>query len=235
MAVPAPYRSDLQSRHGGADRAARSREHEVVGRGDRHPREAGVISPEALLTAALALFNESEDLDATLGKTLTMLTTACDGRIGEIWLRGGDRRDVELRYSWSDGAADVLAFEADARALGLGKGPGLVSRVVKSGRGSAVVSVIAGGRGGRAAGPAATDIHTAVTFPIRGKRTILGVLVVFRVSTVRSHSSALAAMPAICRHLGRFIERARAENAIRESAAELTTLASTDALTGLKN
>jgi diguanylate cyclase (GGDEF)-like protein len=42
-------------------------------------------------------------------------------------------------------------------------------------------------------------------------------------------------MPAICRHLGRFIERVRAENAIRESAAELAALASTDALTGLKN
>ena len=39
----------------------------------------------------------------------------------------------------------------------------------------------------------------------------------------------------ICRHLGRFIERSRAENAIRESATELAALASTDALTGLKN
>jgi diguanylate cyclase (GGDEF)-like protein len=235
VAVPAHHASDLQTRHGGGDRGAVGREHEVVGRGDRHSREPGVTSAEALLIAALALFNESEDLDATLRKTLTMLTTACEGRIGEIWLRGGDRRDVELRYSWSDGAADVVAFEAEGRALGLGEGPGLVSRVVKSGRGSAAVSVIAGGRGGRAAGSAATDIHTAVTFPIRGKRTILGVLVIFRVSTVRSHSSVLASMPAICRHLGRFIERARAEDAIRESATELAALASTDALTGLKN
>ena len=95
----------MQTRHGGGDRGAVGREREVIGRGDRHSREPGVTSAEALLIAALALFNESEDLDATLRKTLTMLTTACDGRIGEIWMRGGDPRDVELRYSSSDGAA----------------------------------------------------------------------------------------------------------------------------------
>jgi diguanylate cyclase (GGDEF)-like protein len=225
----------MQARHGGADRGARSREREVIGRGDRHPPAAGVFDAQALLTAALALFNESDDLDTTLRKTLTMLTTAFDGRIGEIWLRGDDARAVELRYSSSDGTPDVVAFEAQGRALGLGDGPALVSRVVKTGRGSAAASVIAEGSGGRAGVAAAADIHSAVTFPIRGRRTILGVLAIYRVSTTRSHSAALASMPAICHHLGRFIERVRAESAFHEAATELAALASTDALTGLKN
>jgi diguanylate cyclase (GGDEF)-like protein len=225
----------MQAHHGGADRSVRSREREVIGRAERHLPAGGTSNPEALLTATLALFNESDDLDATLRETLTMLTVACDGRIGEIWLRDGDTRAVELRYSWSDGAPDVAAFEAEGRALGLGDGPALVSRVVKTGRGSGAASVIAGGWGGRTAMAAAADIHSAVTFPIRGKRTILGVLAIFRVSTVRSHSAALASMPAICHHLGRFIERARAESAIHEAATDLAALASTDALTGLKN
>jgi diguanylate cyclase (GGDEF)-like protein len=235
VAVSAPLVADTQAPSGRSHRDVRSREREVIGRVDRR-RPAGVGSgADALLIAALALFNESDDLDAALSKTLTMLTAALDGRIGEIWLRGGDARDVELRYSSSDGAPDVVAFEAEGKALGLGAGPALVSRVVKTGRGSAAASVGGEGMGDRTSVAAAADIHSALTFPIRGKCSLVGVLAFFRESTVRPHSEALASMPGICHHLGRFIERMRAENAIHEAAMELAALASTDTLTGLKN
>jgi diguanylate cyclase (GGDEF)-like protein len=233
MPAPVPLASDTGALEGTTHRGARGHDREVIGRFHRQrPKESGA---DALLIAALGLFNESDDLDATLRKTLTMLTIALDGRIGEIWLRDGDAREVELRYSSSDGAADVVAFEAEGKALGLGAGPGLVSRVVKTGRGSAVASVDGGGLGARSALAAAADIHSALTFPIRGAINVVGVLVFFRESTVRSQNAVLAAMPAICHHLGRFIERVRAEIAIHEAAMELAALASTDALTGLKN
>ena len=188
-----------------------------------------------LLTAVLELFNESDDLDATLRKTLTMLTTALDGRIGEIWLCDGAANDVELSYSSSDGAADVAAFEAEGKAMGLGAGPALVSRVIKTGRGSLGASMTAAGRGARIAEAAAADIHRALTFPISGKDGLVGVIVIFRKSTLRLQATTLASMPAISHHLGRFIERVRAEAAIHDAAMELAALASTDALTGLKN
>ncbi len=194
-----------------------------------------VSSSEELLTAILALFNESTDIDVTLGMTLTMLTAALDGRIGEIWLRDGGARNVELHYSSSDGRADVAAFEARGRALGLGTGPALVSRVVRTGRGSAGASVVAAGKGGRVAEAAAAGIHGAVTFPIRGSGSMVGVLAVFREPASRPDSRALASMSTICHHLARFIERTRAEAAVQAAAIELAALASTDALTGLKN
>jgi diguanylate cyclase (GGDEF)-like protein len=194
-----------------------------------------ISSSEELLIAILALFNESTDIDVTLGVALTMLTSALDGRIGEIWLRDGAARNVELHYSSSDGAADVAAFEARGRALGLGTGPALVSRVVRTGRGSAGASVVAAGKGGRVAEAAAAGIHGAVTFPIRGSGSMVGVLVVFREPSARPDSRALASMTTICHHLARFIERTRAEAAVQAAAIELAALASTDALTGLKN
>ena len=167
--------------------------------------------------------------------TLTMLTAALDGRIGEIWLRDGGARNVELHYSSSDGTADVAAFEARGRALGIGTGPALVSRVVRTGRGSAGASVVAAGKGGRVAEAAAAGIHGAVTFPIRGSGSMVGVLAVFREPASRPDSRALASMSTICHHLARFIERTRAEAAVQAAAIELAALASTDALTGLKN
>jgi diguanylate cyclase (GGDEF)-like protein len=232
--MPAPLAPDTQAPFREGDRGAPRRTREVIGRVDRRP--TGVAAgADALLIAALTLFNEPNDLDATLHKTLTMLTIALDGRIGEIWLRGDDSRDVELRYSSSDGAPDVVAFEAEGKALGLGPGPALVSRVIKSGRGSADQSVVGEGIGDRAAVAAAADIHSALTFPIRGDARLVGVLAFYRESVVRSRRDVLAAMPAICHHLGRFIERVRAEAAIHAAAMELAALASTDALTGLKN
>jgi diguanylate cyclase (GGDEF)-like protein len=235
VSVPPPQATATQAPDGDAERALSAHHREVVGRVDRHSLVNGIASVEGLLIAALTLFNESNDLDATLATTLTMLTSALDGRIGEIWLRGGTARDVELSYSASDGAPDVAAFEAQGRALGLGAGPALVGRVVRTGRGSAVASVVTAGRGGRVAEAAAADIHSAVTFPIRGTGTLVGVLVIFRESSARSDTTALASMSTICHHLGRFIERVRAETAIHAAAMELAALASTDALTGLKN
>ena len=83
------------------------REHVIVGSVDRRVLANAVPTAKSLLVAALTLFNESDDLDATLRKTLTMLTAALNGRIGEIWLRGGSARDVELSYSSSDGTPPV--------------------------------------------------------------------------------------------------------------------------------
>ena len=233
MSAAAPLASDTQLR-AVAQAVSSRRQSEVTGRA--HLRStAPATSAQALLVTALGLFNESDDFDATLRETLTMVTTALDGRVGEIWLRDGQARDVELRYSSSDGTPDVAAFEAEGKALGVGAGPALVSRVVKTGRGSASASIDAGGRGSRAVMAAAADIHSALTFPIRGKGNVVGVLAIFRETTTRPDSAALEPMPAVCHHLGQFIERVRAQTAIHEAAMELAALASTDALTGLKN
>jgi len=213
---------------------SRSHHREVIGRvGPQVPMAQ--MSGESLLLATLALCNESDDITATLRKCLAMVMTALDGRVGEVWLRAGPDRDVELRYSSSDGTPAVSAFEAQEKALGIGVGPALISRVVRAGRGSAVASMVANGVGGRAAEAAAADIHSAMTFPLRGRGGVLGVLVIFGAASKRSRRDALIALPSICHHLGRFIERVRGEAAIHEAAMELAALASTDSLTGLKN
>ena len=81
---PPPLAPDTRKPHGTANRAVRALEHEVIGRAERNAPHGGSISPDALLIAALTLFNESTDLDATLRKTLTILTMALDGRIGLV-------------------------------------------------------------------------------------------------------------------------------------------------------
>jgi diguanylate cyclase (GGDEF)-like protein len=218
-----------------AHRGSRSRVCAAAGEADELLAVTPPPSGDALLTALLALLNESVDMDRTLQASLDLMTTALGGRIGEIWLRSGDARQVELHYSSSDGSPEVVAFDAVGRALGLGPGPSLVSRVVKTGRGSSLPPITAVGLGERNVEALAADIHSALTFPIRTSRGVIGVLVIFREPTERPIQGALDAIPVACHHIGRFLERVRAESAFHEAAMELSALASTDVLTGLKN
>jgi len=143
------------------------------------------LSGDGLLIALLALLNESSDLDATLERGLELMTTALAGRIGEIWLRSGDGRGVELRYSASDRSSRASAFEAAGRGFGVGAGPPVVGHVLRTGRRAIVERVAAHAWGDRDREAAALHIHGAVAFPMRTSAGIVGVLVVLRESVNR--------------------------------------------------
>ena len=194
-----------------------------------------MVSGDALLIGLLALLNESTDMDRALQDSLDMMTAAARGCIGEIWLRTGDARDVELRYSSFDGSAAVAAFVAAGRALGVSIGPASISRVLKTGRGSTAAPMGTDGWGARATEAVKADISSAMTFPIRTNNGVIGVLAVFCETVDRPLGGVLDAIPVACHHIGRFLERVRAEDALHETTMELSALASTDSLTGLNN
>jgi diguanylate cyclase (GGDEF)-like protein len=199
------------------------------------PPPAATLSGDALLLATLALFNEAEDMDEAVQQGLDMVTAALGGRVGEIWLAGDGTQRVELCYSSSDGSPGAAAFEAAGRTLRARAGPALISRIMKTGRASTARLVAADGRAERGAQAAAIGIRTAMGFPIRTNNGILGVLAVFREPLGRPDRGVLDALLVACRHVGRFLERTRSEGALKKTAQELSDLAATDSLTGLKN
>ena len=217
-----------------ADRGSRRHALTIPGRDASGAPVLVTSAADGLLLEVLTLLNESDDLDATMRQCLTSVITVLDARIGEIWLRTGDARDVQLEYTASDGSAGVPAFEASGRSLGLGTGPALVSRVVKSGRGSIAASSI-DDWGGRASEASGARLHSAMTFPIRSGTGVIGVLAIFRETLGRPPAETLHAVSSVCRHIGRFLERVHAEHTLRGAVLELSALASTDSLTGLKN
>ncbi len=214
-------------------RAARARNIVRV-LGNELPRQRAADA-DALLLTMLALFNDSDDMDAAIQQALAMITPAIGGRVGEIWLTGGTSRRAGLRYSFSDGSRGTRAFEAAGRALGVSAGPDFVVRVLKSGRGCSLPMSAAHAAAERSAEAAALGVHAAFAYPIRTRTHVVGVLAVFTDDVERPHRAALDVMPAACHHIGRFLERARAGDAVQETARELSELASTDSLTGLKN
>jgi hypothetical protein len=70
-----------------AHRGSRSPVCAAVGEADEQLAVTPPPSGDALLTALLALLNESVEMERTLQASLDLMTTALGGRIGEIWLR----------------------------------------------------------------------------------------------------------------------------------------------------
>lgn len=192
-------------------------------------------SLDGLLLDVLTRFSESDDVDATMRQCLALVTAAFGARLGEVWLRAtGDTRNVRLEYTALDGSAEAAAFESGGRSLGVSAGPALISRVVRSGRGS-VVATSTGDWGGRESEASTAHLRGASTFAIRSREGVIGVLALFHETLERPSGDSLDAMARVCHHMGRFLERGRAEKMINEELLELSALASTDSLTGLKN
>lgn len=214
-----------------------SRDPARTGRGtvERHVPVVTGMSGADMLLGMLTLFNESDDMDEPIQQSLDLLTTALGGRVGEIWLAGNEERRVDLRYSSSDGSRSIAAFEEAGHALEASGGPPLVGRVMRTGRASALVRIKDDISIERASLAAALGLRTSMAFPIRTSAGVAGVVTVFRETADRPLREVRDAIPVACHHIGRFLERVRAEGAIQETARELSALASTDSLTGLKN
>jgi diguanylate cyclase (GGDEF)-like protein len=188
-----------------------------------------------LLVRVLEFLNESTDVHVALQQTLDLVTATLGCSIGEVWLRGGESRDVELQYSASSKGASGSAFEAAGKTLGIGPGPSLIGRAMRTGRGSMAPPSSTGGPEDRVAESAALGIRCILTFPIRAKSGVIGVLMIFHESPGRPPKGLFDAVLAACYHVGIFFDRVGAQNALHDSAMELAELASTDSLTGLKN
>ena len=217
-----------------AGKGARRRAGTVAAKTGQRLPAITALSGDPLLLALLTLFNESDDMDGGLQESLDMVT-AVGGRIGEIWLAGEAGKQVELGYSSSDGSPGASAFEAAGRTLGVSAGPAMVRRVLKSGRGSTAPLSTADDPPERAAEAAAARLRSARTFPIRTKSGVVGVLVVLRETVDPIGKEEVDIIHVACHHIGRFLEKSRAEGAVHEAVMELSELASTDSLTGLKN
>jgi diguanylate cyclase (GGDEF)-like protein len=200
-----------------------------------HVSLIGHASRDALIVGVLTLLNESIDVPPVLLESLGLISGAVECRGGEVWLRSGEGTNVALHHSSGDGSPEAAAFGRAGRALGVTLGPSVVARAMKSGRGSMTPPVAAAAAQERAAETAAMKIHCVLSFPIRAANGVVGVVVIFRESVHRPSRELLDAVRHVCHHIGLFVDRSRAEGALHDAAMELSALASTDALTGLKN
>lgn len=167
--------------------------------------------------AVARLLADAADLDAAGPPILEAIGRALGWDVGEIWIVEPGEAVLRLQHAWRAGAASGRQFEAAGRQMTVARGVGLPGRVWASGAPAWIRDVTRDENFPRAAAAAQAGLHAAFGFPMQLGPQTLGVLQFFS-HDIRSPDDDLLEMAgAVGRQIGQFIERKRAEAALRRS------------------
>jgi PAS domain S-box-containing protein len=187
---------------------------------DRKRSEQRLLSQHAV-TRILA---EAATLTEATPGILQAICESMDWEVGTIW--DVDVRDQVLRCVavWHTGAADISEFEAVTRGSQFTAGIGLPGRVWASGEPAWIPDVTRDTNFPRAPFAARCDLHGAFAFPILSQGAVTGVVEFFSRQIRKPDDDLLAMMGALGSQIGQFVERKRAEEALRKNRDLLRTL-----------
>ncbi|MGX6603102.1 ATP-binding protein [Micromonosporaceae bacterium Da 78-11] len=138
---------------------------------------------------------------------------------GEFWQADDDTATISRVGHWVSPEHDLSAVTGD-RPFTLSRGEGLAGHIWADGAELWVTEVaddprtVFRGDAAREAG-----LHTAVGLPVRSAGRVLGVLLFFSTTTDEPDEELLGLLDGVCAHLGRHIERHRAEDLAHALAA----------------
>src|SRR5215510_10031771 len=144
-----------------------------------------------------------------------------DWDLGALWsldLQAGVLRCVEL---WHKKSVPAPHFEATSRASTFLPGSGLPGHVWSSRAPAYIPDIVQDANFLRASIAAREGLHTAFGFPILLGSDVLGVMELFSHESRQPDQDLLPMMATIGSQIGQFIERKRAEEALRVSEASL--------------
>lgn len=167
---------------------------------------------------------EADALETATPKLLRQICEQLDWHFGALWIVGVDGF-IRCADAYRVGGINVPRFEAVTRKLALQKGVGLPGRVWESGRITWISDVGLDTNFPRAPIAREEGLHSAIAVPIVLSEQVLGVLEVFSSDVRRPDENMLESMTAIGNQVGQFIERHRAETALREGEERFRTLA----------
>lgn len=121
--------------------------------------------------------------------------------------------------SWRAEHAALGRFEAATRGLRLREGEGLPGRVLQTGRAAWVSDFAAEPTLPRQQHAADVELHAAVAFPVRSAGRVVAVLEFFARAVRPADDAMLHVLEAAGGQLGLFLERAAAEDALRDTNA----------------
>jgi PAS domain S-box-containing protein len=136
---------------------------------------------------------------------------------GAVWLPDGDR--LRPVATWPEASA----FASVTRALTLGAGEGLPGRVWAAEDPAWITGVPAEGGFPRKEAATRAGLHSAFAFPVRGAAPV-AVIEFFTADLRDADDDLLAAMTTLGSQIGQFVERCRAEQAVRDGDARKSAI-----------
>jgi PAS domain S-box-containing protein len=171
--------------------------------------------------AVSRILAESPSMTDAAPKIIQVMCETAEWELGAIWNVDRSSNQLTCIDFWTFPSVNVSAFEALTRQSKFSPGVGLPGRVWSSGRPEWITDLTNEGNFPRA--PAATKegLQSGIGFPIKLGDEVVGVMECFSHEIGESDKDFLEMAGNIGAQLGQFMERKRAEDALRESENRL--------------
>jgi PAS domain S-box-containing protein len=161
---------------------------------------------------------DSDDAGPMQSKLLAAIGEALGWPTGAIWEAPVAQDDPMCCVeTWHVPGTDLEAFATITRGTRLVRGEGLPGRVWASAAPAWLADVGADSNFPRAAAAVRAGLHAAFCFPVRSGGRVLGAIEFFDRGWREPDEELLATMAILGGQIGQFIERRRAEQAVRDS------------------
>ena len=171
--------------------------------------------------AVSRILAESPSMTDAAPKIIQAMCETAEWELGAIW--NVDRPSDQLTCIdfWCLPSVNVTAFEALTRQRKFSRGVGLPGRVWSSGKPEWITDVTSDSTFPRALVATKEGLHTGIGFPIKLADEVIGVMECFSREIEEPDNDFLEMGGNIGAQLGQFMERKRAEDALRESESRL--------------
>ena len=164
---------------------------------------------------------EAGTVEEATAKILQAVCECLGFHLGTLWDIDREEEVLRCSTSWHATSVELARYEAATRACGLVLGKGLPGRVWMS-RVAAFIPDVARDPEFELADSAAREgLHAAFALPILLNGEVLGVIELISRDVWQSDPDLLVSMTTIGSQIGQFMERKRAENALRVAQSEL--------------
>jgi PAS domain S-box-containing protein len=168
---------------------------------------------------ARSLAETADPRDALL-RALRAIGESLGWQVGAVWAPAADRPEaLRCEETWHAAGTDAADFEASSRATALAAGEGLPGRVWQTGEPAWITDVVADSNFPRAAAARRAGLRSALCFPIRSARGVLGVIEFFTAEAREPDAELLATMDNLGDQIGQAVERRRDAEALRAKEA----------------
>src|SRR4051794_7719127 len=164
------------------------------------------------------------DPPAVYERLLEAIGTALQWELGAAWECDADGGALRCVATWCAPGIEGGRFVAETRELRLARGVGLPGRVWATGRPARIDDVHADPNFPRATAAGGAGLQCGLCFPVRGARGVIGAIELFACVRHPASRTLLRTMASLGRQIGQAVDRARAEQALRESMARKSAI-----------
>jgi signal transduction histidine kinase/CheY-like chemotaxis protein len=170
-----------------------------------------------VLLAVTQVLEESTTLAEATPKLFQAIGECAGWELGAMWGVIPEGHVLRCEEVWHRPSVDATEFATVSRLRTFEKGSGLPGRVWASGEPCWISNVLTDTDFPRNAMAEKAGLHGAMCFPIRLKNELYGVMEFFSREVLPPDPPQLQMMAEIGHRIGRFIERRRAEEALRQA------------------